>query len=71
MSAPQPGRQSPDPAHQTDQQKGAPAHPNQQGGDTQTKEKSDAHKLGLASNPVHVLEKHAQDTTSKSVTPPN
>lgn len=71
MSAPQQGRQSPEPENQSDAQKGQQAQPNQQGGDSKTKEKSDDQKAGLESNPTHILEQHSKDTTSKTVNPPN
>ena len=65
MSAPQQGRQSPEPENQSDAQKGQQAQPNQQGGETQTQEKSDDQKAALPSTPTHVLEKHSEETTSK------
>ncbi|KAF1932562.1 uncharacterized protein M421DRAFT_416187 [Didymella exigua CBS 183.55] len=67
MSAPQQGRQSPEPERQSDAQKGQQAQPNQQGGETQTQQQSDASKNNLSSNPEHVLAKHAEETTSKKV----
>ncbi|KAF2633955.1 hypothetical protein BU25DRAFT_16579 [Macroventuria anomochaeta] len=71
MSAPQQGRQSPEPERQSDAQKGQQAQPNQQGAETKTQEKSDDQKSGLPSNPTHILEKHSEETTSKTVNPPN
>ncbi|KAJ4313511.1 hypothetical protein N0V94_006897 [Neodidymelliopsis sp. IMI 364377] len=68
MSAPQQGRQSPEPERQSDAQTGAQAgNPNQQGGDSKTKEASEDQKSGLSSNPTHPLEKHSEETTSKKV----
>lgn len=67
MSAPQQGRQSPEPERQSDAQTGQQAQPNQQGGETKTKEQSDDQKAGLSSNPTHILEKHSEETTSKTV----
>jgi hypothetical protein len=67
MSAPQQGRQSPEPETQTDAQAGQQAQPNQQGGDTETQQKSDDSKNSLPSNPEHVLAKHSEETTSKKV----
>lgn len=67
MSAPQQGRQSPEPENQSDAQKGQQAQPNQQGGETETQKKSDDSKNNLPSNPEHVLAKHAEETTSKKV----
>jgi hypothetical protein len=71
MSAPQQGRQSPEPETQSDAQKGQQAQPNQQGGETETKQQSDDSKNNLPSNPTHILEKHSEETTSKTVNPPN
>jgi hypothetical protein len=69
MTAPNPGRQSPDPEHQTDAQQGAMAtNVNNQGGapsQEYAKEASDDQKLNLASNPTHPLAKHSEETTSK------
>jgi hypothetical protein len=65
MSAPQQGRQSPEPENQTDAQKGQQAQPNNQGGETETQQKSDDQKSALPSNPTHILEKHSEETTSK------
>jgi len=68
MSAPNPGRQSPEPAHQSDAQAGAAANKvaGQGGGPAEGAEKSsDKTKSGLPSNPKHVLEEHAREVTSK------
>lgn len=67
MSAPQQGRQSPEPETQTDAQQGQEAKPNNQGGESKTQEKSDDSKNNLPSNPEHILAKHAEETTSKKV----
>ena len=66
MSAPQQGRQSPEPERQSDAQKGQQAQPNQQGGETKTQEKSNDQKAGLSSNPTHILAEHSEATTSKT-----
>ncbi|KAL1311268.1 hypothetical protein AAFC00_001456 [Neodothiora populina] len=68
MSAPNQGRQSPDPEHQTDAQQGSNSAPNDQGagpksGNAQTH--SDDQKKGLASNPGGPLDKAAEEKTSK------
>ncbi|KAH7045854.1 hypothetical protein B0J12DRAFT_627335 [Macrophomina phaseolina] len=68
MSAPNAGRQSPEPERQSDiQQKGAQAAPNDLGAgpDQGSKQASEDHKSGLSSNPTHPLAKHAEETTSK------
>lgn len=68
MSAPQQGRQSPEPERQSDAQTGTQAgNPNQQGGEEKTKQASDDQKAGLSSNPTHPLEQHSKETTSKTV----
>lgn len=62
MSAPNAGRQSPDPEHQKKNQQNAPANPNEQGaGEEQTKEQL----KGLESNPKAPLEDAAKAKTSK------
>lgn len=68
MSAPNAGRQSPPPEAQTDaQQKAAQAAPNDQGAGPEqgSKQASEDQKAGLSSNPVHPLEKAAEEKTSK------
>ncbi|KAF3007422.1 hypothetical protein E8E13_003060 [Curvularia kusanoi] len=65
MSAPQQGRQSPEPENQSDAQKGQQAQPNQQGAESKTQQKSDDQKSGLPSNPTHILAEHSEETTSK------
>lgn len=67
MSAPQQGRQSPEPESQSDAQQGQQGKPNDQGAESKTQEKSDDQKNNLPSNPTHVLEKHSEETTSKKV----
>jgi hypothetical protein len=63
MSAPNEGRQSPEPEQQTGaQQQDPPSKPNQgvkQGSDDKETLKN------LESNPEHILAKHADETTSK------
>jgi hypothetical protein len=68
MSAPNAGRQSPEPEKQSDAQTGqTSSNVNDQGGaPSQGAEKSsDNTKSGLSSNPEHPLAKHAEETTSK------
>ncbi|ORY17808.1 hypothetical protein BCR34DRAFT_529929 [Clohesyomyces aquaticus] len=70
MSAPNTGRQSPEPEHQTHDQSGSmTSKANEQGGapsKTQNaQQNSDDTKDGLPSNPEHVLAEHAESTTSK------
>lgn len=67
MSAPQQGRQSPEPERQSDAQQGQQAQPNAQGGENKTQEKSNDQKGGLPSNPTHILAEHSEQTTSKKV----
>ena len=67
MSAPQQGRQSPEPETQSDAQSGQQVQqPNQQGGESNTEKKSDDQKSGLPSNPTHILAKHSEETTNKT-----
>jgi hypothetical protein len=70
MSAPQQGRQSPEPENQSDSQKGSQAsNVNDQGGAPTTgknaEQASDDQKSNLSSNPTHPLAKHSEETTSK------
>jgi hypothetical protein len=68
MSAPNAGRQSPEPEKQSDAQAGqTTGNVNDQGGaPSQGADKaSDETKSGLSSNPTHPLAKHAEETTSK------
>jgi hypothetical protein len=70
MSAPNAGRQSPEPEKQSDAQAGkTTGNANDQGAGPQkgSEKASDDTKGGLPSNPEHVLAKHAEDTTSKTV----
>ncbi|RYN68490.1 hypothetical protein AA0118_g901 [Alternaria tenuissima] len=70
MSAPNAGRQSPEPERQSGAQSGQTSdNVNQQGaGPKEGAEKaSDNTKDSLSSNPQHTLEKHAEETTSKKV----
>ncbi|KAF1920950.1 hypothetical protein BDU57DRAFT_509458 [Ampelomyces quisqualis] len=68
MSAPNAGRQSPEPEKQTEAQAGSTStNTNDQGGGVSggSEQSSDKTKGGLASNPEHPLAKHAEETTSK------
>ncbi|KAF2191311.1 hypothetical protein K469DRAFT_720300 [Zopfia rhizophila CBS 207.26] len=70
MSAPNAGRQSPDPEGQSGAQLQDPiaSKPNDQGGAPSAehaKQASDDQKANLSSNPVHPLEKYAEEKTSK------
>ncbi|KAJ4305234.1 hypothetical protein N0V90_000765 [Kalmusia sp. IMI 367209] len=69
MSAPNAGRQSPEPEQQSGaQQKDVPAsNVNDQGAAPSqgTKEANEQQKGALSSNPTHPLAKHAEETTSK------
>jgi hypothetical protein len=69
MSAPNAGRQSPEPENQSGAQAGATtSNVNDQGGAPShgnAKENSDDTKSGLSSNPTHPLEKFAEEKTSK------
>jgi hypothetical protein len=69
MSAPNAGRQSPEPEQQTGaQQSDVPASDvNDQGAAPSegAKQASEDQKERLSSNPTHPLEKHAEETTSK------
>jgi hypothetical protein len=72
MSAPNQGRQSPEPERQSDAQAGQTSgNVNDQGGADSfkgdAKEASKETKSGLSSNPEHPLAKHAEETTSKTV----
>jgi hypothetical protein len=70
MSAPNPGRQSPDPERQTGTQLHEPVgKPNDQGAAPSldhAKDASEQQKDKLPSNPTGVLEKAAEEKTSKS-----
>lgn len=69
MSAPQQGRQSPDPERQSQSQVAPPATDvNNQGQAPQGSKEAEGGKSqveGLESNPKQVLEKAAEDKTSK------
>lgn len=68
MSAPNAGRQSPEPEKQTEAQSGSTStNTNDQGGGVKggSEQSSDNTKGGLESNPTHPLAKHAEETTSK------
>jgi hypothetical protein len=66
MSAPNQGRQSPDPVHQSDAQAGATT----ESGKIDESSKKDTGKenqtSGLSSNPTHPLEQAAKEKTSKT-----
>ncbi|KAF1947585.1 hypothetical protein EJ02DRAFT_449073 [Clathrospora elynae] len=70
MSAPNAGRQSPEPERQNEAQSGQTSdNVNQQGGAPKegAEKSSDNTKDGLSSNPEHPLAKHSEETTSKKV----
>ncbi|TIA26103.1 hypothetical protein D6C81_01054 [Aureobasidium pullulans] len=70
MSAPNAGRQSPEPENQSSKQQAAPTagNPNQQGAEPNegSKQASDNQKDGLSSNPTGPLDQAAKEKTSKS-----
>lgn len=71
MSAPNQGRQSPDPERQTGAQLHEPVatQPNEQGGAPSldhAKDTSEQQKANLPSNPTGPLEKAAEEKTSKA-----
>ncbi|KIW19869.1 hypothetical protein PV08_00444 [Exophiala spinifera] len=70
MSAPNAGRQSPDPERQSGAQQGD--HPSQPGSgkidESKAKDEGkgqDDQTFGLADNPKHILQDHSEATTSK------
>ncbi|KAI9660083.1 MAG: hypothetical protein M1821_001435 [Bathelium mastoideum] len=66
MSAPNQGRQSPEPERQTGGQlHDPPSNPTSQDAAGHTKDASDQQKEGLSSNPTGPLEQAAKDKTSK------
>lgn len=69
MSAPNAGRQSPEPENTSDKQTGTAAgNPNDQGGapsDTHAQEESKKQLAGLESNPKGALEEQAEQKTMK------
>jgi hypothetical protein len=68
MSAPNAGRQSPEPKEQSEAQKGSTTdNANNQGADVEggAEKASDKAKEGLSSNPIHPLEDAAKEKTSK------
>lgn len=71
MSAPQEGRNSPDPEAQSGKQQADPqANPNQQGAapsEDHAKETSEEQLKNLPSNPEHILEKPSVEKTSKTM----
>lgn len=70
MSAPNPGRQSPDPERQSGAQAGQTTdNVNKQGAGPQegAEKASDKTKEALSSNPEHPLKEHSEQTTSKKV----
>ncbi|KAJ9635997.1 uncharacterized protein PV06_01144 [Exophiala oligosperma] len=69
MSAPNAGRQSPDPERQTGAQQ--QEHPSQPGSGKIDESKAknegkDDQTSGLADNPKHILQEHSEATTSKT-----
>ena len=71
MSAPNQGRQSPEPENQSSKQGAAPTagNPNQQGAEPQqgSQQASKDQLAGLESNPTGPLDQAAKDKTSKTV----
>ncbi|KAH7088030.1 hypothetical protein FB567DRAFT_441050 [Paraphoma chrysanthemicola] len=70
MSAPNAGRQSPEPEKQSNAQSGSTStNVNEQGGGVAkgSEKNSDDTKGGLESNPKHILQDHAEEVTSKKV----
>jgi hypothetical protein len=69
MSAPQQGRNSPEPEDQTKTQIGAVVKSGKMEESSKKDEgkSQDEQTRGLSSNPVHILEKNANDSTSKTV----
>jgi hypothetical protein len=65
MSAPNQGRQSPEPETQSDSQKGTQANPNDQSVDTGKSQDPKETLKNLESNPEHILAKSAEEKTSK------
>ncbi|KIW66319.1 hypothetical protein PV04_05655 [Phialophora macrospora] len=67
MSAPNAGRQSPDPEHQTGAQQGdTPAQGSGKFDNSQHKDEGKDDQLGnLESNPKHILQDHAETKTAK------
>jgi hypothetical protein len=72
MSAPNAGRQSPPPERQSDEQihkapgSGAADGAQKASDENDPKGASESTKDNLESNPVHILQKHAEDTVSKA-----
>lgn len=69
MSAPNAGRQSPEPERQSEAQTGKTSNPNQQGGAQsaeQSQEESKSTLSSLSSNPEGPLDKAAEEKTSKN-----
>jgi hypothetical protein len=73
MSAPNAGRQSPEPEQTTNAQTGKTAGGQADAGPTDgnAQTKSDDQKSGLSSNPDSVMDKAAEAKTSKSTGDPN
>lgn len=67
MSAPNAGRQSPEPKHQAGSQGNDPiaGNPNQQGAKSDSQESSNDTLKGLESNPKHILEDASKEKTKK------
>lgn len=67
MSAPNQGRQSPEPEKQSDAQAGTQAgNPNDQGGSQKTGEQSKSTLDNLSSNPKAPLDEEAEKKTAKN-----
>jgi hypothetical protein len=67
MSAPNQGRQSPDPERQSDAQAGATTESGKLDESSKKDEGKQDQASGLSSNPTHPLEQVAKDKTSKTM----
>ena len=67
MSAPNQGRQSPEPERQTSEQAGAFTESGKLDESSKKDEGKDDQTGNLDSNPTHILEQEAKDKTSKTV----
>jgi hypothetical protein len=67
MSAPNPGRQSPDPERQSGAQTGATTESGKIDESSKKDTGKEKHSSGLSSNPTHPLEQEAKEKTSKTV----
>ena len=66
MSAPNQGRQSPEPERQSGAQAGATTDSGKVDESSKKDEGKDSQTSGLSSNPTHPLEQAAKDKTSKT-----